>query len=311
MSVGADGSIALAYRFEPVVEGRRSAGLRVAWSADGESFDKWDVEVRSMGLPCGGVCAGADKCVLGEDVCARPGGDCEGGCADGSSCFDGVCKEIWVESPLQGLRSGSPVGLDVARDAQGRLVVVWHDRPAGVLRRALVGAEGVVEGPETIAGAVAEGMTPGEVGRHPALWIDEDGAVHVVYVDAGHDQLLHQRLGEGAATLVDRGYRTSTSGRVSENLVGANAVVTRDRAGQLVIVYQDQTFLDVLAATPSAEGWHFQTLVGHRAEDRGAYGFYNLALPGLPEEPGDLMVITYVYDHAVDPPAHGLAMLWR
>jgi hypothetical protein len=311
MSVGDDGSVAVAYRAEPIVDGDRASALRVAWSTDGGEFVTHDIEVTSMGVPCGGICAGADKCVIEEGVCTRPGGSCDGGCADDENCFQGTCKQVWAIPSLQGMPEGSPVGIAIARDKQDRLVVLWHDRGAGTLRTAVVTAEGLTEGPATLAGAVAEGMTPGEVGRHPSLWIDADGATHVAFVDAGIDSLMHYRIGSVEPTVVDRGYRTSPSGRVSENLVGGSSVVVRDRGGQLVVLYQDQTFLNLLAASRRNDGWYFDTAAGHESDYAGAFGFYTRALPGLAGDPGDLLVVTYKYDSSVDPPAHGLALLWR
>ncbi len=310
-SHGADGSVAIAYRAEPAVDGDRSAALRVAWIAPGGDLVTHEVEVRSLGIPCGGGCQGADKCVIAEDACARPGGSCDGGCADDESCYEGQCKQVWAVPSLVGLPEGSPVGIAVARDPEDRLHVAWHDRVAGTLSTAVVTAEGVAEPPTVVAGAVAEGMTPGEVGRHPAIWIDADGTRHLAFVDAGSDSLMHWRLGEAEPTVVDGGYRTSQSGRVSENLVGGDAVVVRDRGGQLVVLYQDQTFLNLLAASRRNEGWFFETIAGHEPSVPGAFGFHTKALAGLEGDPGDLLVVTYKYDHSSDPPGHGLALLWR
>ena len=311
VSQGKDGSVAIAYRAEPSVDGDRSSALRVAWIPAGGELIRHELEVRSQGIPCGGSCQGAEKCVVIEESCTRPGGACDGGCADTQSCFEGTCKEVWSPPTLIGMPTGAPTGLAVARDPEDRLHVVWHDEAEGTLRKAVVTEAGVAEAPAVIAGGVGEGMTPGEVGRHPALHIDADGSIHTAFVDAGADALLHWQLGEGAPTRVDSGYRTSQSGRVSENLVGGSSVVVRDRAGTLVVLYQDQTFLNLLAATRRQEGWFFETIAGHEPSVPGAFGFHTRALPALPDEPAELLVVTYKYDNRSVPPAPGLALIWR
>jgi MYXO-CTERM domain-containing protein len=211
-----------------------------------------------------------------------------------------------VDEALPTLPHGLAIGLDAALDEGGRLVVVHHDRDGGTLRRVVVAAGEVVEGPEVLLGEVGEGIVPGEVGRHPALWIDQDGAEHVAWTDAGRDQLRYKPVGAETDTIIDDGRRASPSGRVSRNLVGADARLVRDRAGALRLVYQDQTFLDMVIATRRDEGWERATAAGNESPYAGAFGFHTVALPALRDEPGDLLLVTYRYQSRTDPPSHGL-----
>ncbi len=319
LSLGADGVPAVAYRVDVEVEGDAHVGLRVAWAqgaapAAPEDWTLHDVEVVSLGLPCGGDCPSGERCVLEEEGsrCVSPSRDCEGGCADDEACVEAACLKIWVPpATLPDFAPGPASGLAATRDLSGRLCVAYHDHSQGVLRYVRVTAEGPEAEPATVAGEVAEGEPPVHVGHHPAVWVDPNGDEHLAYTDVDAAQLMHLHLTAGGQEPVDDGVRRSPSGRVSENRVGASARITRDRAGRLLIVYQDQTFLDLLVGTLHQEEWSFSTVAGHESPYAGAFGTYVSALPALDGEPGDLLLVSFVYNNQTDPPSHGLDLRWR
>jgi len=317
LTLGSDGIPAVAYRVRTRTEEDAFSGLRVAWAqgsspAGPDDWTRHDVEVVSLGFPCGGECGLAEKCIVEENLCARSTGGCEGGCGDDESCFDAVCKKIWV--PPTGptdFPEGMAVGIAARRDPNDRLCVAYHDHGAGVLRFVRVTAEGAEAEPTTIAGPGPEEEKPHHLGEYPSLWIDSNGAEHLAYMDTDAGQLVHLQLLEGTREPIDDGLRRSQSGRVSENWIGADARVVRDRAGRLLVYYQDQTFLDLLVATWRQETWEFATVAGHEGTYEGAFGFHTVAMPGLDGEPGDSVVFTFRHNNQADPPERGLALRWR
>ena len=317
VTVGPDDVPAVAYRVRVKTEADALSGLRVAWAtgaapAGPEDWTRHDVEVVSLGLPCGGECGLAERCIIEDNVCARSSGGCEGGCGDGEACFEAVCKAVWTPpSGPTDYPDGLAVGVAAARYPDGRLGVAYHDHATGLLRLARVAAGGAEAEPETVAGPAAEEEKPHHLGEHPSLWIDANGAEHLAYVDTTSGELVHLHLVEGSRQVIDDGLRRSPSGLVSENLVGADSVVVRDRAGRLLVYYQDQTFLDLLVANWRQEQWEFETVAGHETPYAGAYGFHSVVLPGLDGDVGDSLWVTFRYQNQTDPPSHGLDLRWR
>jgi hypothetical protein len=171
----------------------------------------------------------------------------------------------------------------------GELLLVWYDADQGNLMYAQS-----VEG--SFAGSVAEVLDgqveieggggtedTGDVGQFVAMSAGVGDVVHLVYVDATRDRLLHRTGGAegfGGAEIVDDGLRGEPE--VSEHvLVGDDASLVLLEDGTPQVVYMDATHHVAVVSQRPEIGWTQATTV---LEEAGAiHGLYldQVVLPGV------------------------------
>ena len=269
----------VAYMVVQTASGDRT-GLRFAAASgptpsSGREWRIQDVElVDRPRPPCGGRCPIGQVCAeLGpEPACAREATDCPVACGDAQACVEGPagpeCAGVVDVLELDDLPLGTGLFASLSIDRDGRVRIAYHDRIAGALRLAEA-----LEGPD--AGFELRTLDGGEgrdVGAHASLAHRPDGRWGVAYVDRGRDDLLYLDADAEGPELVDDG-ATAPDLR----LVGADAALVFDPAGQPAIAYQDATRLDLRYARRRPDGsWGKDLLRGDGAarDDGLAAGFY-------------------------------------
>ena len=168
------------------------------------------------------------------------------------------------------------VGLYVAaaRYQDDRPVLVYYDRLEGALRQSEMRPGGDF-GPST----VLDDGNGFDVGRFPAIAVDNNDNIHVSYVNETRSELLYLDTSRGEPEVVDDGYRivgTRDDGTpIPEfHFVGDDSSLVVTARGP-VIAYQNATTHQLLMARRGdGGGWETSTLAGKTDEFEGGYGFY-------------------------------------
>lgn len=256
--------------------------LRVARAnvSNPKSASDWSITtVDEARIPCGGLC-GSRVClsplVDGQpdpdpttSFCTDASTDCDPACATGTACIAGACRA--TVSALPGdLVEGIALFSSVAQTATGQLSIAYYDRSRGALRLAS----------ELDSGGFATQYLDGEaagadVGAFPAMAIDPQAALHIVYVDAIDDRLLYRKVQNkvavGSPEVVDDGVRQD-----GLHPVGGSAaihVAQSSTLNKLYAYYQDQRDLSIVEASRDlgATVWTQKTLTTPTGVE--SYGF--------------------------------------
>lgn len=283
IAVGADGLPRIAYLMALGTDGadptpRTALKLATARSPNPSGPADWTVEVVDQRIKpepiCGGGCDRNSACVEetnGPSCVATTIGcsdctDSDKACIDRSgtpTCVDKVPVVVFddlVEA------TGLFASLALANDGAPHLA--FYDRVDRVLKYATRGSNGfdvrVLDG--------ADPMDPIDAGQHASIAIAPNGTVGIAYLDTTNDRLYYLDLTSNTKELVDSGL-TPPNIRV----VGADASLIFDGAGQPALAYQDGTNLDLLYARRLGNTWSTEVLRGAvpTGAERGlASGFY-------------------------------------
>jgi len=180
------------------------------------------------------------------------------------------------------LPEGLGLFVDLARAPDQSPVAVYYDRSAGELKVAKFDTTtGQFKAP-----VVLDGTGDVDAGWSPSVAVDDQGTVHVAYVDASHDDLVYTTDAQGAAReIVDDGRRivgTTVDGlpKPEYHFVGDDASLVLANAGQLpMIAYQDATTQELLLTTRTVDGngnpvWNHISVAGATDPWPGGYGFF-------------------------------------
>ncbi len=176
-----------------------------------------------------------------------------------------------AEADVLKIPYGTGLFVDVTRDNDDKLVVVYYDRINGDLRLARATGAGAFD----LQTLDAEG----DVGWYPSAVVDSEGVVHVSYVDAVNQDLMYINDQSLTPELVDDGYRIvgTTEGGLpipEFHFVGDDSSITLTGDG-IYITYQDATTHELLVGYPNSSGnWGHTAIAGDEDPFVGAYGFF-------------------------------------
>jgi len=176
-----------------------------------------------------------------------------------------------AEADVLTIPMGTGLFIDLNRDEVDSPILAYYDRISGDLKIARA-ADGGGFDVETLA------QGP-DVGRYPSIAVDDEGVVHVSYVDAVNQDLLYINDADREVIVVDTGYRvvgTTADGLpIPEfHFVGDDSTIALTVDG-VYIAYQDATTHELLVAYPNGAG-EFSRIAIAGSEDPfiGAYGFF-------------------------------------
>jgi MYXO-CTERM domain-containing protein len=243
-------------------------------------------------LPCGGTCGGRENCRGDRNVCVRPVTDgCDPACAEGQACFDNEdgtfsCATATPAATLRTVVEGIGLYNDAEWVAPGVLGVAHYQRTGGNLRYSTWTLDGSVAPTSVTVDGEAPGeggavVDTGDVGWFPDLYVDTAGAVWIAYADSTRAQLKVANLTAATIVVADDGLRCFEY--VDERCV--DLVISRvgddaalgESGGQLSLVYQDTTWLDLWETVLGSFGWETPApLAGDEDPYDGAFGFYSV-----------------------------------
>ncbi len=314
LSLGSDGLPAVAYLAPgaqaDAADPAATSGLRWAQAAGsvaaGFTWTITELDTQPAAFYCDGGCGTTEKCRADTNTCARSlsAGRCNDACGEGEGCFEDGCAPLAPAPPaLRELPEAAGLYARVARFSSGDAAIVYYDRVGGDLRFIRQEA-GAWTAPRILDGRDAQGQDTTDAGQFCDLAVDASDNVHIVYVDAVKDDLRYLNLSAGTSVVVDDGVRIQ-AGALSTNLVGQDAAILIDDAGQVRIAYQDATFHDLLLARANEAGsWDILTLAGDESAYAGAFGFYARHL-GIG---GQSVVVHFKYNRQVEPAANGVVL---
>lgn len=301
LMIGADGNPVLVYaEMARRLEDGTWAGevrVRTASTAIPSSVDDFGAAVLldqvASAEPCGNSCSGRRVCRVDTQECVVPerASACDPGCdAETQACLEDAdgnraCQDVTFPAAVVALPDGAGLFADADWLPSGELGVAHYDRFHGNLRWVvydpIAGAVSapavIVDGEALDAGGVA--VDTGDVGWFPDAFVADDGVVHITYFDASNSRLLEFNAGTGIVSVVDDGVRciefvdgTCVSSEIS--LVGYDSAMY-SASGELRVVFQDSTRLDLMERALGGFGWGtYITLSGDADPYDGAYGFY-------------------------------------
>lgn len=283
IAVGADGLPRIAYLMAEGTDGadptpRTALKLATARSPNPSGPGDWTVEIVDQRIKpeptCGGGCGRDAACVeaAGGPVCQNTTIGCSDCTASDRACVDRAGTPTCVDRvPIvifDDLVEATGLFASLALAADGSPHVAFYDRVDRVLKYATRGASGfdvrVLDG--------GDPADPIDAGQHASLAIAPNGRVGIAYLDATNDRLMYFDLQSNTKEIVDTGL-TPPNIRV----VGADAALVFDAAGNPAVAYQDATNLDLLYARRLGTTWSTEVLRGAapNATTRGlASGFY-------------------------------------
>ncbi len=180
------------------------------------------------------------------------------------------------------LPEGLGLFVDLARMPDQSPVIVYYDRGAGELKESKFDTQTGQFG----TALVLDGSGDLDAGWSPSVAVDDQGVVHVAYVDATHDDLVYTTDEMNAAReIVDDGSRivgTTVDGlpKPEFHFVGDDASLVLANATLLpMIAYQDATTQELLLATRTDDGngggtWSRVSVAGATDPWPGGYGFF-------------------------------------
>lgn len=298
--IGADGNPVLVYaeQAKRAEDGTWSGEVRVrtATAAIPSSVDDFAAAIVldsvPATLPCGGSCSGRRVCQLDVEQCVVPerASACDPACdAETQACLeleDGTrtCAEVAFPTAVPSLPEGAGLFTDADWLPSGLMAVAHYDRYSGNLRyleydpiAQAVSAPAVIVDGETLVDGLP--VDTGDVGWFPDVFVDGTGVVHITYFDATSSQLLEYNAATATVSVVDDGLRclefvdgACVSSEVS--LVGYDSAMY-SAAGELRVVFQDATRLDLMERALGGFGWGtYIALAGEEEVYDGAFGFY-------------------------------------
>ncbi len=210
-----------------------------------------------------GVCLETGKCAVETT-------DCADACTSGKSCVSGSCQASLPDNYLEGYEQGVGLHNDLVLDGDG-LALAYYDSVSGAVRLARYdedwGSPLLIDGVGTRT----------DIGAHPSLAVDGDGAYHFAYFDVANHQLRYTiRNPTNQRELVDDGKKVGGVDNVDgRHWVGADPALVVMPNGDVRIAYQDQSTQRTLLATrPSgASNWAIETL-----DDEPHTGFFSRQL---------------------------------
>ncbi len=153
----------------------------------------------------------------------------------------------------------SSVGFDLsAISREGQLLVAYHDRSCGVLK---IARKEKGEWNASVVDAGDLSTRAQNVGRQPALAVNDEGEVNISYL-SGENTLLFSAEKEGSfeREIVDDGKNTDVLSREVLNQVGAfSSILAIDQSTK--IVYFDGTEQRLLLAKKTDGNWELEPLL--------------------------------------------------
>ncbi|MFN3200971.1 MAG: hypothetical protein ACE366_21400 [Bradymonadia bacterium] len=285
MAISADGQVHIAYYHSDarrLMYARRTAdgqwAAPMVVDADGDVGRYADLAVDADGRPhiAYYLAASADALNVGDVSGVRYAvGDSN--TPNGFSVVD-VSLRLTPEGVAPPTPGDTPVAHGImpclALSASGRPFIGFRDALMGEAWLATIGADGFNAAPITgTPGIGLEGdarfadVAEHDLGGHCDLMPLGDGQVGMVLVDETTEALLFYR-GDGAEGVFE-GVDLGTGGL--RRFVGADAALGMDDEGDLVVVYQDASDLDLLMKVRSRDGWGALPV---QVDTTGAQGFY-------------------------------------
>lgn len=168
------------------------------------------------------------------------------------------------EEPSDDLPAGTGLFTSLVITSTGAPYVAYYDRDAGDLRLAARRGDGSFS-VRTLDGADRD------VGAHVSAALGPGDRLALVYMDFSSDDLIYLEPARGLREVVDDGVSAPDL-----RMVGADASLLFDEAGQPSVAYQDATRLDLLWARRSGVPgrWSVTRLRGAAESERAAAGFY-------------------------------------
>lgn len=273
LALGPEGRPRISYMVVEAMDGGqaysalRYAEAQVAAPSRAEDWQISEIERKTKAPPiCGGGCARSEACVdLGRGPsCVAEATGCSA-CGTNEVCVmdtgGTVCAlEIDVASTLDDLPEGVGLFSSLAVTSTGAVYVAYYDKTDGALRLAW---------PEngTFATRTVDGAGPEDVGAHVSAAIGPNDLLALAYMDFTRDDLIYIEPKTGVRQIIDDGVSPPDL-----RMVGADASLVFDGAGQPTVAYQDGTRLDLVYArrTGTPALWSTERLRG----GNGASGFY-------------------------------------
>jgi hypothetical protein len=268
--------------------GRFRSELRLAkaQTASPTAPEDWEISVVDVTpIPCAGYCESDEICLAESWTCAAESDACDE-CPEGQGCFSGMCLDVLEEPSWTDHPEGVGLYLSAQWMSDGRLVVAYHDRSAGLAKLA-VGRD------DQWQTQTLEGDEQTDVGLYASLALAEDDTLHVTYHDAVADALVYRQLDSELnpvlREVIDDGLREG-----GQHIVGLDSRVFVDHDGNVRVLYQDGTTADLWEAMRTGEGQWTTTPV---AEGDGGYGFF---VDVARSEQGTYWLVHYTYDRAAE-----------
>jgi len=289
LALDAEGRPSVAYHVAAIADGSGgfASELRLATASSDRpaAASDWTIDVIDrQPISCAGLCDTGDACLADANTCATPTDDCAEECGEGFACFAAEC--VAVQVPLEASRPPIGTGLfnTLLFDDSGAPLVVAYDSTTTDLL--LFRREG-----DTWTRAELDADPATDRGQFASAALDDGGTLHVAYQDALLDQLRYLQYSDGSVTVtevVDDGTRDDRP-----HSVGAGAALAL-ADGEPVVVYQDGTTADAIAARRSGTAWTRSELL---SGDPLAGFFLSLAPTGA-----NVVGVSFVYDRATFPP---------
>lgn len=251
----------------------RVATARVPKPLTSNDWQIATVDSSSLLDPCGDSCSASQSCVRdqGQALCRDNATNCSSSCASGQRCVD-VDGHSQCLGALPVDMAGLPNGVGLFSQlshAGDKDLVVYYDSLQGALKAAYITASGP-QSPVLIDGDGLDGHSSGDVGQFPsAAYFAAEDLLAIAYQDlTQHRLMLYQGsdLSSGSYSVIADG-AAHPPGR---SFVGADSRVAFSESGDLFVVYQDSSMMDLKLAkrATTAQDWSIRGLLAE-----GAYGF--------------------------------------
>lgn len=258
LAIGPDGNPRIAYMLlsgtSPTVTGTitglRFAAAHVPSPTSPADWDVTLVDAAPLVPPaCNGACPANEACIQtqGGPTCVPTDPSCNPGCAANQACVSVApmaaavrCVDTIPLLPIDDLVEGTGLFASLALTSTGAPVVAYYDRTQRVLRLARGAGDGHFSTRTIDAGP------PGgthDVGQHASVATGPGGIIGVAYADTVNDRLLYLEIPQTGAPvqqIVDDGVS-----RPDRRMVGEDASLIFDAAGQPAVAYQDATNIDL------------------------------------------------------------------
>ncbi len=266
--------------------GLRLARAKVEVPTTKDDWDIFDISATEEPTLCEGGCGATQDCVIADNnevMCRERRGDCAQECGDNRTCVallavdengdTSGCRPYEFATESEALPRGHGLHPSIAFDS-GIVHIAHYDSYTGDLWLSSVLSNGESTN-RIIDGDGREERVDGDMGRFPSI-IASGNRLSIAYTDFNRHAL---KLWEGTPTtigrfsVIDDGRAESsptfdTLGTTGLRFVGADARL-HDLLGELVVVYQDATTLDLKIAHRTGGDWIRSALLA-----TGANGFY-------------------------------------
>jgi MYXO-CTERM domain-containing protein len=296
---------------EPGTGGATTSKIRLA-RGDAGAWSYEDVLVDTA-TPCRkAYCPTGTACVADTGLCVEPLSDsgCDPACSGATACIDQgsgpACADVFDDSRIDAYPDAVGLYLSLAQGTGGSLAIAYYDRIRGNL--GLATNEGGTWTTRILDGQNGETDT-GDVGIGASLFVDDQGTMHLSYVDGYAESLKYLKVSgssAGAAETVDDGlHLAGMKFEDGQHLVGDDSHVVATAGGDVHITYQDATTGQLRYAVGTSSG-DTHTWTVSAVEQSGFAG----AFSGLVQVNGQLELMnwwrtgadTIVGDVAIVPP---------